>query len=121
MNKNDVKLIIIVFIMSIVGLGLVFMLKNNNPKAALVYYENNLVLKIDLSLTGVHEYKVNGYNGDVVIKTRDGKIKVEEEDSPLHICSRQGWIDEAYEVIVCLPNKIVIKIEDEKEIDTVVK
>ena len=121
MNKNDIKLIIVVLIISIVSLGLIFVLKNDNPKAALVYYENELVLKIDLSIAGIHEYKVDGYNGDVVIKTRDGKIKVEEEDSPLHICSRQGWIDESYEVIVCLPNKIVIKIEDEKEIDTVVK
>ena len=121
MNKSDTKLVLLLLSLSIISILCIFVFRNENPKSALVYYENELVLKIDLNLDGTHEYKVDGYNGDVVIKTKNGKIKVEEEDSPLHICSRQGWIDESYEVIVCLPNKIVIKIEDEKEIDTVVK
>lgn len=121
MNKSDIRLIIIILAISIISLGVLFIFKNDNPKVALVYYEDELVLRIDLSLDGAHEYRVDGYNGQMVIKTDNGRIKVEEEDSPLHICSRQGWIEESYEVIVCLPNKVVIKIEDETEIDTVVK
>lgn len=121
MNKSDIKLILIVLLISVIGIVVIFLLKNNNPKVALVYYENELVLKIDLNLDGIHEYRVDGYNGEIMIKTDGRRIKVEEENSPLHICSRQGWIDESYEAIVCLPNKVVIKIEDEKEIDTVVK
>lgn len=121
MNKNDIKLIIIlVLIIGLCFLGL-HLFKSKNEKNALVYYEDELILKIDLSLTGEHEYKVSGYNGEMVIKTFDNKIKVESENSPNHICSKQGWIEDSYEVLVCLPNKVVIKIEDKNEIDTVVK
>jgi hypothetical protein len=122
MNKSDWKLVISLALVIIVSFALLFLVKNNNtPKKALVYYENELVLEIDLSLKGEHEYHVSGYNGDILIKTNDNKIKVEEENSPNHICSKQGYIDSSYEVLVCLPNKVVIKIEDNKEIDTVVK
>lgn len=122
MNKSDWKLVISLALAIIVSFALLFLVKNNNTsKKALVYYENELVLEIDLSLKGEHEYHVSGYNGDILIKTNDNKIKVEEENSPNHICSKQGYIDSSYEVLVCLPNKVVIKIEDNKEIDTVVK
>jgi len=121
MNKSDFKLISIVLIIIISIFCVLFLLKNNNNKNALVYYEDKLILTIDLSLKGEYEYKVMGYNGEMTIRTKDNKIKVEEEDSPLHICSKQGWIENSYEVIVCLPNKVLIKIEDKNKIDTVVK
>ena len=122
MNKSDWKLVISLVLVIIISFTLLLLVKNNNtPKKALVYYENELVLEIDLSLKGEHEYHVSGYNGDILIKTNDNKIKVEKENSSNHICSKQGYIDSSYEVLVCLPNKVVIKIEDNKEIDTVVK
>lgn len=120
MNKNDFKLIIILVVIIIISFSFL-LFKSNNEKNALVYYEDKLVLKIDLSLTGEHTYKVDGYNGEIVIKTLDNKIKVESENSPNHICSKQGWIRNSYEVLVCLPNKVVVKIEDKFELDTVVK
>lgn len=121
MNKNDIKLVGILLLMVLISFLGLFLLKNDNKKNALVYYEDEMILKIDLSLKGEHTYTVDGYNGDIIIKTNDNKIKVESENSPNHICSNQGWIDDSYEVLVCLPNKVVIKIEDDEEIDTVVK
>lgn len=121
MNKNDIKLLLIIGLIIIISFSCLLLFKDNSSKYALVYYEDEVILKIDLSLKGEHEYKVNGYNGEIVIKTQDSKIKVSEENSPLHICSSRGWIEESYEVLVCLPNKVVIKIETEDEIDTVVK
>ena len=121
MNKSDLKLIGLIIIVIGVIFTALLVFKNNNSKNALVYYENDLVLTIDLSLPGEQEYKVMGYNGEMIIKTKDNKIKVEEETSPLHLCSKQGWIENSYEVIVCLPNKVVVKIQDQEEIDTVVK
>lgn len=121
MNKNDLKLVGLILIIVLVVFGLLLIFKNDNTKNALVYYEDSLVLTIDLGLKGEHTYKVMGYNGEMIIKTKDNKIKVEEENSPLHLCSKQGWVENSYEVIVCLPNKIVVKIEDQEEIDTVVK
>jgi hypothetical protein len=122
MNKSDTKLIGSLLLIIIMVMLFMQSISTNNPKEAYVYYDNNLVLKIDLDIEALKEYEVNGYNGKVKIQTQDGRVRVVDEISPLHICSYQGWIDSSYETIVCLPNKVVIKIFDKKnEIDTVVR
>lgn len=121
MNRKDIILIIISLLIALV-LYLGFNLFNNNkPKKAVVYYENNNVLEIDLSDKNSRSYTVKGYNGDVIIETIDGKVRVNEEVSPLHLCSKQGYISKSYETIICLPNRIVIEIEDNEEVDTVAR
>ena len=118
MNKNDLLLIIPIFIIS---LFVIFLLKfsNNQAKNALIFYENEQVLKVPLNINKT--YNVKGYNGDVLIEVNNNRIRVNQENSPHNLCSKQGYIDSSYETIVCLPNKIVVKIIDEEIIDTVVK
>lgn len=120
MNKHDKKLILIVFILFIIIFGILKLTEKHGNLEALVYYENDLVLKIDLSHEE-KEYTVEGYNGEIKLLAGNGKIKVSDEISPLHLCSKMGYISKSYEQIVCLPNKIVIKIDSKDEIDTVVE
>ena len=117
MNKSDIKLVIVLLIVSIIGV-IVFKLVGESGGSALVYHDGELIKTIDLSID--NKYVVNGDNGDVVIVVSGGKIKVDEENSPLHLCSKQGYISNTYESIVCLPNKIVINISG-YELDAVVK
>ena len=112
MNKSDIKLILIILIFSF--LLLIFTNSNSN-NYAVVYYDNKEVLKIDLSIN--YTYSVKGFNGEVLIEVKDNKLRVEKEDSPLHICSKQGYMNKGQ--IVCLPNKIVITFES-NDLDTVV-
>ena len=116
MKKNDIILIIIILTISI--LIILFNQKEDSLTQAKVYYENDIVLTIDMSING--EYDVQGYNGNVHIVVLDNKIKVEEENSPKHLCSKQGFISSSNETIVCLPNKILIKIESKDSLDTVI-
>ena len=119
MNKSDTRLLIIVIIISIILFGIT---KLNNKKGtyALVYYENKIIEKIDLNIDD--KYTISGYNGNVVIEVKDNEIGVIEETSPYHLCSKQGFISSSLNPIICLPNKIVIKIEsEEQQIDTVVR
>lgn len=120
MNKQDI--ILVTTILLIVGfIFIVFKItEKDNISNALVYYEDDLVLTIDLTLDE-QEYIVEGENGPVTITAGNGKVKVEDEDSPLHLCSKQGYISKSYESIVCLPNKIVIKLEDDSSLDAIVK
>ena len=114
MNKNDLILCVIIFLVA----GIFFFLvKNDKGNMATVYYDNKEVLKIDLSINNT--YTVKGYNGDVVIEVSDNRIRVMDEVSPKHLCSKQGYISKNHESIICLPNKIVIKI-DNSEVDAVV-
>ena len=118
-KKNDYILIIILIILLII-ICLVLESKKERGNTAVIYYENEQVLEIPLD-SPLQTYEVMGANGIVKIVAGNGKIKVEEENSPFHLCSKQGWIDSSIQTIVCLPNKIVVKIEDQKELDGVIK
>lgn len=118
MNKNDLKMILIVILI----IGILFLVYFSNRKEAnkaLVYHGTDLILTIDLNID--KEYVVQGDNGNVVIKVLDKKIKVKEENSPYHLCSKQGYISNSGESIVCLPNKIIIELPSNDGIDTEVK
>ena len=120
MNKND---IILIFIITIITASIFTYFKLNEKTESLkaqVFYESKNILEIDLN-SATKQYTVDGYNGPVNIVAGEGKIKVLQEDSPLHLCSKQGYISKSYETIVCLPNKIVIKLESESEVDSIAR
>lgn len=121
MNKSDKKLILIVFIIAILVYLVFKLIETNGKKIAKVYYENDLILTIDLPQNKNRKYAVKGYNGDVVIEVVGDKVRVIQEESPLHLCSKMGWIKDSFETIVCLPNKIVVSIESQSEVDTVIR
>ena len=113
MNKNDIKLVVIVLIVIILLFSLTLFRKKAN--IANVYYENELILEIDLSINKT--YEVDGYNGKVVIEVLNNQIRVVEENSPYHLCSKQGFVSKSGESIICLPNKIIIELPND-ELDT---
>ena len=117
MNKTDFKLILFILIIFIIFATILNITKKKG-NLAYVYYMDDVILKIDLNID--NKYSVNGENGIVKIEVKDKKIRVIEEESPLHLCSKQGYISNSYESIICLPNKIVIKIIDEVKLDGVV-
>ena len=55
-----------------------------------------------------------------MLEVKDNRIRVKEENSNNHICSKEGYISDKGSSLICLPNKIIIKIENDKEIDEVV-
>lgn len=120
MNKSDIKLVLIIATSCLLFILLFIVFREKGLKKAVVYYENKVILSIDLNRNLDESYIVKGYNGDVEILTKNGKVKVNSENSPKHLCSKQGWISQSYETIVCLPNKILIKIESNDYYDTIV-
>ena len=121
MNKNDIKFCLVLGLIALSIYGLFVLTETKKDKKAYVYYENKVVLTIDLSVEEKKEYDVQGYNGNIHIISENGKVKVAEENSPKHLCSKQGYIKESYESIICLPNKVVIKIEDSDQLDTITR
>jgi hypothetical protein len=95
---------------------------------AIVYYHDNPILEIYLedgsyliidedNVISIDEenfiYTVSGSDGNVVvIEYKDYRVRVIDEVSPLHICQVQGWSSSPLRPITCLPNNLVIIIED---------
>ena len=115
MNKNDIKLVLILLFI-ILSFFIYKSINNSENKIAKVYYDDKLIKTISLDKDEL--YTVKGYNGEVVIEVKNNKIRVIEETSEKNLCSKQGYGD----IIVCLPNKIIIKVEnDDNKLDGVVK
>ncbi|MFN0159222.1 MAG: NusG domain II-containing protein [Bacteroidota bacterium] len=58
---------------------------------------------------------IDGLNGRVTVETRDGKVAVTDAACPNQICVRTGWRARAGEVIVCVPNHVVVRILGQRE------
>ncbi len=113
MNKADKIFIVIVAALSIAlyaTVRLVVVAQTSNETIAVVTYRDKEVLRIDMSKNA--NYTVKGTLGDVFIEVKDKRIRVEKETSPYNICSIQGWVQYANVPITCLPNHVVIVIQN---------
>jgi len=115
MNRYDKFLIIFILISSVVLYGTMewFVRASTSDKVvAIVTYREEEILRIDMSVDNT--YVVEGTLGEVFIEVKDQALRVEKETSPYHLCSIQGWVEFANVPIVCLPNHIVIMIQNTK-------
>lgn len=116
-NKKDIILIACLLIVSVTSIIILNLNKKTSNKAY-VYHDNTLLKEIDLNINNTYTFK--GDKGNVVVKVKNKKIKVDKETSDYHLCSKIGYISKSYETIICLPNKIVIEIGG-NDLDTVVR
>ena len=79
-----------------------------------IYVDGECVRSIDLSsLKETELFTVSGPAGDNVIQAAPGRIRVSHADCPDQICVHMGWLtSEGGMPIVCLPNRLVIELED---------
>ena len=83
-----------------------------------VYQEGALIK--EFSLDSDVEFVIEGdYKNVITIK--DGKAAITESDCPGTDCVHSGWIHEAGRSIVCLPNRVELRIEGTSEVDFVVR
>ena len=83
-----------------------------------VYHEGELIREIPLE--NDTEFVVEGEYENVVV-VKDGKAAIAESDCPGTDCVHSGWIHDAGRSIVCLPNRVEIRIEGTSEVDFVVR
>jgi len=70
-------------------------------------YKLNMSEDVEIVLT---KDKYPSLLGEMIIEIKDGRVRVKKEESPLHYCSMQGWVDSVAKPIVCLPNSVVVTV-----------
>lgn len=55
---------------------------------------------------------VTGPVGKSVVEVSDTGVRMLESDCPDKICVHMGWIKRAGQVIVCMPNRVIITLEE---------
>lgn len=110
-KKGDIILLVVVVLL--VALTIYFALKTDASEAD-VYVEGNLVYKLDLD----NDVTVDVLDGKVQIKIQNGKAFVAKSDCKNQLCVHAQPIGKEGGVIVCLPNKVVVKVVA-KEVDAI--
>lgn len=128
MKKQDMKLtfckgdILAIGLVAAVAIlvGVFFWTSFGAEEGSMVAVYQDGALQTELSLSQDTEYVVEGaYTNKIVVK--DGKAAIAESDCPGTDCVHSGWIHEAGRSIVCLPNRVELRIEGASEVDFVVR
>lgn len=123
MTKGDIILIIAIIVISIASLNLIRQeAVGINEKYISVQVDGSEYKKItfDKNMIGkqIHIETQFGHN---VIEVGDGSVKVVDADCPDKLDVHQGEISRPGEIIVCLPNRMIIEIigpqEETPEVD----
>ncbi len=82
-------------------------------KIANIYQDGVCIYSIDLSaVTEGYELTIEDENGANVIRVEPGRICVLEADCPDQVCVQAGWLSDSVSPIVCLPHRLVIRLEE---------
>ena len=113
MIKLSNKLLVpsVIFFSMLCALG-IFLLSadKTNEKTAYIYKDGELVEKVDLSEID-KPYTIN-VGGNVVLVEKNC-ISMKEASCPDKLCIKQGRITNGSHPVVCLPNRVVIKVGNE--------
>ncbi len=77
-----------------------------------------------VKLDGHHEMiHVTGTTGYDLVEIADKQVRIVEADCPDKLCIKQGWISRAPQQIVCLPNRVVVRVTNGKAlgVDTITR
>jgi hypothetical protein len=122
MKKGDkITAIVIACIIVISSIG-VFAYMNivkGSHHVAEIKQDGKVIRTIDLDkIDTAEEIKITYKDGYNIIRIEKGRIRIVDADCPDKLCVKTGWITESGQNIICLPHKLIIKIQGgSKEID----
>ena len=96
---------------------------DNMDVTAIIKKDDKVIRKINLTNLEKREVINISESDKVTVVAEKNRICFFESDCPDKICVRTGWLSHPGEIAVCLPNKIIIKLEQNRNqnVDGVVK
>ncbi|MBP1744583.1 MAG: hypothetical protein H6Q58_1561 [Firmicutes bacterium] len=122
MKKGDkIAAIVIALIVVISSIGvLVFMnMSGSSHHIAEIKQDGKVIRTIDLDQVESSEEIRIAYEDEYnIIRVEKGRIRIIDSDCPDKLCVKTGWITEPGQSVICLPHKLIIKIQGgSREID----
>lgn len=120
-KKCDV--IIYFFILTLIISIFIYGFFSEDKKAGSIeVYENGKLSYLYELQKDYRKIKLELKNGFEEIEIKDNKVRAIDADCSNKLCIRQGWIAQTGDMIICIPNKLVIKIVGNKqEVDSILK
>lgn len=124
-NKNLIAVIILFIVVLVLSVIWFFLSGGMNEhlenavKTAKIYQDGKEIYSIPLNeVEESYELEIDGENGAKnIILVEKGQISVKEASCPDKICIKTGPVTNGRIPITCLPNHLVIQIEEEEADD----
>lgn len=117
-QKGDIIAIVLVIGFAL-ALLFSFTQKNIGQESKIQIFQDGSLIE-ERSLNTKETIYVNGtYKNTIVID--DGKVAITESNCPGEDCVHSGWISQAGRNIICLPNRVEVRIVGTDGVDFVVR
>lgn len=107
---NDLVLIFAVLAVAVIAL---FVFKATQKEGNSVIVTVDGVKKAEYRLDTNIKQTINTENGKNTLEIEDGMVYISMADCPDKICKKHRPISKSGESIICLPHKLVVKIEND--------
>lgn len=115
MTKGDkITAVIIILISLTLFIGINATQINSGKNYASIQIDGKEVEKITLGQSSKKQYTYETVYGLNIIEVDNEKVHMHEADCDDQICVRQGYIENSGEMIVCLPNRFIVEIKNDK-------
>ena len=100
------------FTIAVLSLGIFLTVKNLTQRGSIIKV-NASGNHYEYSAKKDGIYEVKGALGITTFEIKDGRVRIIDSPCPNKTCVNQGW----HSPLVCLPNNVIITIEEEGEFD----
>lgn len=114
MKKNDIILVTILLILAIVSYTIVKYIGNENGAQVEVIIDGEVSETFPLDENISYKIIIDDKNYNI-LSIENGEVSVSEASCPDKLCINQKKITKAGESIICLPNKLVVRIVGDKK------
>ena len=110
----DKVLILVLLTAGIIGFILLFFVQTPGETVQ-VFVNNKLAYQYDLNQNKT--FLISTATGFMKIRIENGKARVKESSCPAKLCIKMGKIAKQNQYIVCVPNRVFIRIKGEEKTD----
>lgn len=82
----------------------------HQPRATRVRIYQDGQVFAELDLMAASTMRVPGPLGETVIEVKEGRARIAHDPSPRQYCVRAGWLEQAGQSAICLPNRTSIEL-----------
>jgi len=110
MKKGDIVIIILVISLSLTLVSMNFLKNrsNNHELKGIIYYNGQIYKEVNLNKD--QEFEIVTDIGRNLVKVHDNGIEIIEADCETQVCVETKIANKNGQMVVCLPNKIVIQV-----------
>lgn len=115
-RKKDILIIILILILAVLMWGIFYITQNKKATIAVITYDGKVVKTVSLSKDT--EFPL-AEDETVKFKVENQSISFIGASCPDKICENTGYLSKAGQTAVCLPKKVVLKVQGNTSVDII--